>query len=360
MHNDNSNILKLAEAWLDDVLSEQDKKIIEERKLADTVWATEFQECINMLRGLRGSGRHKQFSKTLKEIHAQVVHEAVTPQPSKTLMLWRNHWRTGAIAAGIAMLTSLTTFWATQYNTKKIASQYSLLRRDLETYKRSQHKIISDIKTQATIPPQVEARYTGTGFALTNNGYLVSSYHVVAGADSIYIQHRDGNYYKAQPVAFNETTDVVILKVENADFKFSKLDIPYMIAARKSKLGSRVFSLGFPQDEIVYNEGYISAKNGYGGDSTQYRLDIQAGPGQSGAPIADASGNIIGIITGKESESEGTTYAVASDAIIDLLNTLPKDNAIKAPSVNRLSKMSRENQIERLEQFTCAIKVYKK
>lgn len=359
MQNESNNILKLAEAWVDGLLSDQDKQIIEQRKLADAVWAAEFKDCVNMLRSLKGSGHHRQFRKNLQAVHARVAQEETTPQVSKTISLWRNHWRTGAIAAGIAMITSLTTFWATQYNNKQIASQYKLLRRDLETYKRSQHQIITDIKTQS-VQPALEARYTGTGFALTNNGYLVTSYHVVAGADSVYIQHRDGNYYKAQTVAFNEATDVVILKVEDGNFKFSKSEIPYSIAKGKKKLGSRVFSLGFPQDEIVYNEGYISAKNGYSGDSSQYRLDIQAGPGQSGAPVADASGNIVGIITGKEGEGEGTTYAVASGAIIDLLSSLPKENSIKIPSSSKLGGLNRENQIERMEYFTCSIKVYKK
>lgn len=359
MQHESNSILKLAEAWLDGALSEQDVKIIEERKRADSVWAAEFEDCLNMLRSLKGSGQHKQFLKDLKDIHNAVATQEDVKKVSIRVSLMRNHWRTAAIAAGIAMLTSLTTFWAAQYNNKKIASQYKLLRRDLETYKRSQHKLITDIKTQSSTPA-VEAAYTGTGFAITNNGYLVTSYHVVAGADSVYIQHRDGSYHRATPVAFNETTDVVIMKVEDNNFRFSKNDIPYTIAKGKKKLGSRVFSLGFPQDEIVYNEGYISAKNGYHGDSTQYRLDIQAGPGQSGAPVADASGTIVGIITGKESESEGTTYAVTSDAILQLLNTLPKGNNIKMTTANKLGSLNRESQIERMEQYTCSIKVYKK
>lgn len=359
MQSDNT-IMKLAEAWLEGGLSADDMKIIEERKLADAAWAAEFQDCVNILRSIKGSGEHKRFKAILNDIHNKVVTQPEEEQKTpKTVSLFRNHWRTAAIAAGIAMITSLTTFWATQYNNKQIASQYRLLRRDLETYKRSQHQIITDIKSR-TVTPQLEARYTGTGFALTNNGYIVTSYHVVSGADSVYIQHRDGNYYKASPVAFDEHTDVVILKVEDSEFRFSKQDIPYTVAKDKKKLGSRVFTLGFPQDEIVYNEGYISAKNGYGGDSNQYRLDIPAGPGQSGAPVVDASGTVVGIITGKESESEGTTYAVASEAIVALVNSLPKENSVKMPAINKLSRASRETQIEKLEYYTCAIKVYKK
>ncbi len=356
----NKNIWELAEAWVDGSMHAADKQLLDERKQADPAFAAEFQDAVNMLRSLQGSGEHKRFKNALAHAHQSATVQQGHSLVPKTISLVRNHWRTASIAASIAIITSLATFWIAQHNNNKIASQYSLLRRDLETYKRSQNKIIRDIKEQATVTPQVEARYTGTGFALTNDGYLVTSYHVIAGADSVYIQNREGNYYKTNVVAFNESTDVVVLKVEDNKFRFSKQEIPYSIAKNKKKLGARVFTLGFPQDEIVYNEGYISAKNGYNGDSSQYRLDIPAGPGQSGAPVADASGNIIGIITGKESESEGTTYAVASEAIIDLLNGLPEKNKIKVNTYSKLGKLGREQQIEKLEYFTCAIKVYKK
>lgn len=355
----NNNIWELAEAWIDGRMNAADRQLLEERKHIDPAFAAEFQEAVNMLQSLQGSGEHKRFKTALAQAQkAASLQQEHTIVP-KTISLVRNHWRTAAIAASIAIITSLATFSITRHNDKKIASQYSLLRRDLETYKRSQNKLIKDIKEQSTVTPQLEARYTGTGFAISNDGYLVTSYHVIAGADSVYIQNRDGNYYKTHVVAFNEANDVAVLKVEDKKFKFGKQDIPYTIAKSKKKLGARVFTLGFPQDEIVYNEGYISAKNGYNGDSSQYRLDIPAGPGQSGSPVADASGNIIGIITGKESENEAT-YAVASEAIIDLLNSIPEKNKIRLNSYSRLGKLGREQQIEKMEYYTLAIKVYKK
>lgn len=355
----NNDIWELAEAWVDGRLHAADRQLLEERKHADPAFAAEFQEAVNMLQSLQGSGDHKRFKNALALAQQSVKEQQPGAVMPKTISLVRNYWRTAAIAACIATLTSLTTFWVMQNNNKKIASQYSLLRRDLETYKRSQNRIIKDIKEQSTVTPQLEARYTGTGFAISNDGYLVTSYHVIAGADSVYIQNRDGNYYKTHVVAFNEANDVVVLKVEDKKFKFGKQDVPYTIAKSKKKLGARVFTLGFPQDEIVYNEGYISAKNGYNGDSSQYRLDIPAGPGQSGSPVADASGNIIGIITGKESESEAT-YAVASEAIIDLLNSMPEKNKIRLNNYGKLGSLGREQQIEKMEYYTLAIKVYKK
>ena len=226
----NNNIWELAEAWIDGRMNAADRQLLEERKHIDPAFAAEFQEAVNMLQSLQGSGEHKRFKTALAQAQkAASLQQEHTIVP-KTISLVRNHWRTAAIAASIAIITSLATFSITRHNDKKIASQYSLLRRDLETYKRSQNKLIKDIKEQSTVTPQLEARYTGTGFAISNDGYLVTSYHVIAGADSVYIQNRDGNYYKTHVVAINEANDVAVLKVEDKKFKFGKQDIPYTIA----------------------------------------------------------------------------------------------------------------------------------
>lgn len=348
------NIPALAEGYVHGTLSAEALIMLAELR-KDEVFDTEFTDYVHMLRSLEDNGQHKAYKSFLKDIQKDIAQQPEQKKSSKTIKL--TYWRTAGVAAAIALVTSLATFWVAQYNNKKIASQYSLLRRDLEKYKRSQNKILGDIKKQTT-SPQLQARYTGTGFALANNGYIATSYHVVNGADSVYIQHADGNYYKTQVVSFNATADVAVLKVEHEGFSFSNGDIPYSIKDRRP-LAAKVFTLGFPQDEIVYNEGYISARHGYGGDTTQFRLDIQAGPGQSGAPVVDAAGNVIGIITGKESEYAGATYAVSSSALIDLLNNLPEENKISLNASNRLTRLNRERQIEKLEQYTCAIKVYK-
>lgn len=351
----NDNIAALAEGFVQGTLSNEASVALAELR-KDAAFEAEFMEYVHLLKSLKDNGQHKEFRATLDAIQQDIAGQNRPVKDGKTLKL--TYWRTAGVAAAIALVTSLATFWVAQHNNKKMASQYSLLRRDLEKYKRSQSKILGDIKKQ-TSTPQLQARYTGTGFALANDGYIATSYHVVHGADSVYIQHADGNYYKTQIVTFNAAADVVVLKVEDEQFSFSSAEVPYSIKDKRP-LAAKVYTLGFPQDEIVYNEGYISAKNGFGGDTTQFRLDIQAGPGQSGAPVVDAAGNVIGIITGKESEYAGATYAVSSAALLDLLNNLPEENKIKLNATNRLGRLNREKQIEKLEQYTCAIKVYKK
>jgi serine protease Do len=136
--------------------------------------------------------------------------------------------------------------------------------------------------------------------------------------------------------------------------------LPYSFMPGKAALGASVYTLGFPQDEIVYNEGYISSRNGYQGDSNQYRLEVPAGPGQSGAPVVDEDGNVIGIIRSKDESAEGTTYAVTSKTLLHLLRDVPKDKRPHLPVGNHLAGMSRQQQIEKLQDYTCMVQVYKK
>lgn len=354
-----NKIWNLAEAYLAGTLPEEELMLLQAKMAADPAYQAEFQESINMLRALKDSGRHKNFRSMLQDVHKETLkmQETVVTPAGRTIPLKTHYWRTAAIAAGMAILTSLSTFWAVRHMSGRMNSQYSLLRRDLETYKRSQNQIISNIKDQST-PVPAPAKYGGTGFAISNDGYLVTNYHVTEGADSVYIQTRDGLYYRASVVGFDQKNDIAILEVEDRNFRFGKGEVPYTFASAKKSLGARVYTLGFPQEEIVYNEGYISSKNGFRGDSLQYRLELPANPGQSGAPVLDATGNVLGLITGKESETLGTTYAVSTEALLDLVSRIHGHN-IRLPKANKLGKMNREQQVQKLEVYTCSVKVYK-
>ena len=363
METDN-NIWKQAENAISGQMTDTERIALEEKVANDPVFAAELQECMNMLRSLEGSGRQKRFRGMLQDIHLDQAVADTPVKETRVIPVRTHYWRTAGIAASIALVTSISTFWAVNHSAKKSASQYSVLRHELENIKRSQNQqnaLINDIKaTTENNTPTAIVKYTGTGFAVTNDGYFVTNYHVTEGADSVYIQDHQGKYYKAYVVKYNEQTDVALLKVEKKSFRFGKGDLPYTIANKKTALGAPVFTLGFPEDDITYNEGYISARTGFQGDSMQYRLGMPAKPGQSGAPVIDNNGNIVAIVSGKETLSEGTTYAVSSKALMDLIHSLPKEVNLHLPKVNKLSKMSREQQIEKMQQYTCSVKVYKK
>ncbi len=354
-----NQVWDLAEGYINNTLTVAEREAIQHRIAADAVFAASFQECADLISSLKGSGRQQKLRAMLKDIHKTDIAPTATKKAS-TIPLRTHYWRTAGIAAGIALITSMATYLSVHPSDKKASSQYSVLRREIETIKRSQNQLIQNINQQKAAKPPAVARYSGTGFAITNDGYFVTSYHVTDGADSVYIQDHNGEYYRAYVVAFEPKNDLAILKVEADGFKIGKGEVPYTFAAAKAGLGSKVYTLGYPEDEIVYNEGYISAKNGFEADSMQYRLELPADPGQSGAPVLDANGNVLAIVTAKGSQSEGNTYAVSSKALLQLVHSLPKEMNLRLPKNNKMGHMDREQQIKKLENFTCSVKVYKK
>lgn len=363
MGNDHQ-IIQWAERFLAGELSTEERGMLEERLARDPVFAAAFQDSLSLLRSLEGAGRNKRFRAMLKDIH-QEQDTTQTPVPEKSIPLRAHYWRTAAVAAGVALLTSLSAAWMFTHHSKSDKKIYTQISRDLAEVKRSQEEVKRSQKNimdslNGNKSPVADANRSGTGFALTNNGYLVTSYHVVSDADSLYIQTRKGRYYKAFLKAFDQQADIAILGIADDNFRFGKGELPYSFAAGKAVLGARVYTLGFPQDEIVYSEGYISSRNGFQGDSMQYRLELPSDPGQSGAPVLDASGSVVGILTAKGAQTEGTTYAVSTKPLLNFVRTLPKGLNIQLPRSNKITGLSREQQLEKLQDYTCMVLVYKK
>ena len=82
-----------------------------------------------------------------------------------------------------------------------------------------------------------------------------------------------------------------VLKINDADYESLK-SIPYSIRKSNTDLGERIFTLGYPRNDIVYGEGYLSARTGYNSDSLSYQVQISANPGNSGGPVFNNNGEI--------------------------------------------------------------------
>ena len=366
-----NRIAELAERYHSGTLDVDTRAEVDARLADDPAFAHVFGESLALIQSLEGAGRTARFRAMLKEVSAAnaakpLVEMSASP---KTIPIRTHYRRTAAMAAGIAIFASTLTLWTAERATRERRhAPYATLRREIDAVRRghnqlvySHNQVVANLTSSGKrARPAAPAAASGTGFALTANGYLVTNFHVAQDADSIYIQTRTGENYKASLVSFNPQADVAVLKVEDDNFRFGNGDIPYAFAQRKAGLGARVYTLGFPQDEVVYSEGYIAAKNGYGGDSLQYRLELPAHPGQSGAPVLDASGNVVAIVTGREGEVGGPTYAVSTRALMDLLASMPKSLKLSLPKAPRLGRLSREQQIDKLEDYTCIVRVYKK
>jgi S1-C subfamily serine protease len=109
---------------------------------------------------------------------------------------------------------------------------------------------------------------------------------------------------------------------------------------------------------VVYGEGYLSAKSGYYGDTTSYQISISVNPGNSGGPVIDKDGEVIGIISSKETNADGVVFAIKSKNIYTALKEIKKDKdiTIKLPTVNSLKDLDRVKQIKKLEDFVFKVK----
>jgi S1-C subfamily serine protease len=350
------NIGEWAERYLRHELSgaehQQLKQILDANPDLNRSW----QETLELFQMLKLHADQQKMRSKIKTVSRQ-MQDSVPQQMGKIspLFPFRGRWRMAGIAAALILVSSLSTIWFVNNKNQKTGAQYMLLRREIETIKHSQSKIMDSLK-QGVRKDAAEARYGGTGFALTNDGFVATNYHVVKDAHSIFIQTVD-NSYKAYLVAFEPASDVAILKIEDKSFRFGKNSLPYSLSTHISGLGQKVFTIGFPQDDLVYNEGYISCESGYGGDAASYQLEMTANPGQSGAPVIDKYGNIVALVTGKQSNTSGTTFAVHADALLQLIRTLPKDTNLHLTTTNRLRGLERTEQVSRLRDYICAVKV---
>ena len=111
---------------------------------------------------------------------------------------------------------------------------------------------------------------------------------------------------------------------------------------------------------MVYGEGSLSSLSGYSNDTTMYQISIPVNPGNSGGPLLDEQGNVIGIVRGKITSAEGTGFAIKSAEIIKSINTLSADSIQTTNKKAGLKGIKRTEQIKRINPYVFNVLVYKK
>lgn len=300
----------------------------------------------------------EQMDAAHSQIDVAVLAEELKPHPSKLIRLWRNNRSAVAIAASFILL-AMVSLYSIQSNNKQ-AGSFEAMSQDLAQMKKSQSGLIRDIKSIKTDNATGnKPSFGGSGFAISGNGYIVTNYHVVRGADSVHVQNGKGSY-KVQSIYTDPVNDIAILKINDKSFD-NLPSLPYSIKKGTSSVGETVFTLGFPKDEIVLGDGYVASRNGINGDTLAYQVAIPVNPGNSGGPLLDNSGNIVGIINGKENKTDGATFAVKSKYIMEALNAIPQDSLSKRVSYGKksiLRGLKRNKQVEKMQDYVFMIKVY--
>ena len=130
--------------------------------------------------------------------------------------------------------------------------------------------------------------------------------------------------YECRTVYIDLKRDIAIIRINPRKYK-SPGAIPYSIRKTPADLAEPIFTLGFPRNEIVYGKGYVAAKTGYKGDSLALQITIAANQGNSGGPVFNRNGEVVGILTGKQTSAEGAVFALHSRYIYNALNAIRKE-----------------------------------
>ncbi len=197
----------------------------------------------------------------------------------------------------------------------------------------------------------------GSGFAISSSGYIATNYHVIEGGNQIRVMGIKGDFqtlYGAKVVLTDEKNDLAIIKVSNVNFG----DIPFTFRKTMASVGESIFVLGYPLTatmghDIKLTDGLISSKSGFSGDITSYQISAPIQPGNSGGPLFDKSGNLIGIICAKHSQAENASYAVKVSYLLSLIETLstPPD----LPSSSLMAGKSLPQQVKLASNFVYQI-----
>ena len=156
---------------------------------------------------------------------------------------------------------------------------------------------------------------SGTGFFVSNNGHIITNDHVIVGCRNITITQQ-GKYVEVDVVAYDERNDLAILKSDIRPKKF------YRISKNDPKLMDDVVIAGYPLGNkvstgIKTTKGSVTSLSGMGNNFSEFQTDAALNKGNSGGPIIDKGGNVIGVAVAKIEKQgvEGFNFGIKSSVL---------------------------------------------
>lgn len=359
-----NEILDQIDRYLNGEMTKQERVAFEALRAENAVVNEKFAEHKQFLTALKQYGERLELEARLDAIHNEIDVESLNDElrvhPSGIVRLWRNHHSKISVAASIAIFAVLSTLFFTGYLGTKNPN-YEYLSDKIDQIGKKTDQLNNKVNSLNPVRPNL-GNFRGTGFAISTDGLIVTDYHVVQDADSIYVQGVDGKSYKAKVVHVEQKpVDVAILQIVDPAFK-TMAALPYSFRKAEADMGEAVFTLGFPTDAMVLGPGVLTANFGYdGNDSTHYQMSIPGNPGDSGAPLLDNKGNVLGIVNAKPTNLVGTTFALKADYLLKAIQNIPSDSLNKPINLNTrntLAALSRPQQIKKLQNYVFMIRVY--
>jgi len=202
------------------------------------------------------------------------------------------------------------------------------------------------IRVAESPPPQPSTRQppkskdgaiaTGTGFLFGSQDYIITNYHVVKGTSEVTVKFTNGESINAEVVGRDMRNDVAVLKLTKSP-SFQSREMKFGDSSMV-RMGDKVFTIGYPHISKMglnpkYTEGVISAVTGIRDNPTVFQTTVPIQPGNSGGPLFNEKGEVIGLTTSSLSllaiESmgaipQGVNYAVKSSFVKNIIGTVPE------------------------------------
>ena len=210
----------------------------------------------------------------------------------------------------------------TKESLTSLGAQFSTIDTEISKLKASVSSDFSgiieeSIKSVVTIRTDVSQ---GSGFFIANNGYIITNAHVMEGAKAATIITYDGKSHKVQKIGENTGMDITLLKIENENYS------PLELADSEDiKQGERVIAIGNPLGlSFSVTQGIISNihQKGENGLNAYVQIDAALNSGNSGGPLINIDGEVIGINNFKISGAESLGFALESNYIKTTINNI--------------------------------------
>ena len=209
----------------------------------------------------------------------------------------------------------------TNSDLKSLSSDFGSFNREFETLKASAGADFSGIIETAVIGV-VTVRTDiaqGTGFLITNDGYIVTNYHVVENAQAATITTSDNQNHEVSLKGYNSELDLALLKIDGT---YSPLELGN---SDNIQVGEKVIDIGNPLGlQFSVSQGIVSAVHRTGPNDLDYYIQTDAAlnPGNSGGPLINTQGKVIGINNFKAGDSESLGFALESNYIKQVVNDI--------------------------------------
>ena len=359
---------ELFDEYLFGKLSAEERADFDNRLKTDSEFASAFDKHKTLIEGINQHEQRTHLKQILSTIHKQEFGKDAKIVSIKEETFIKKHGRTFAVAASVAVIAVLGTVTILStggYLLKKQSNEITDLKRDVTELKYSQDAIIEGIKSGAgkMMKNYAPANIEGTGFAINTKGYFITSWHMVNSADSVFVTNSSLDRASAKLIMSEPSLDIAIYKIDNIE-AIKNLPFPFTFKELSGEIGDKIFTLGYPRRDAVYGEGALSSLSGFNNDTTMYQISIPVNPGNSGGPLMDEQGNVIGVIRGKQSSAEATAFAIKTDLIKQYIGALKNDSLKKELTLetkkSSLRNLKRSEQIKKMQPFVFNVMVYKK